>query len=105
MVKGLIGCVYRSKNSGSSLNVIKGDEVLIVGHGIPEIFEACDLEVVELQSNAYKTAKCVPYGETRWTMFGGNFVYTTDSRFNEAIERITGKYFHGAIKLHDRVER
>lgn len=34
-------------------------------------------------------------------MFGGNFVFGSDSRFNEAL----GQWGSGAIKVFDRVER
>lgn len=37
-------------------------------------------------------------------MFGGNFGYTSDSRFFEAAERFCGYRWHGAIKIHDRFE-
>ena len=41
-----------------------------------------------------------------WTMFGGNFLYTSDSRFNEAVEKILGRRYGGmAIRIHDRVEQ
>ena len=36
-------------------------------------------------------------GETRWTMFGGNYVTTSDSRFGK-------KYGHSPIAVHDRIE-
>ena len=39
----------------------------------------------------------IPKGETRWAMFGGNFVYTSDSRFSE-------QYGDSPIKVHDRIE-
>lgn len=38
-------------------------------------------------------------------MFGGNFGYTSDSRFAEAMRKMTGlEQFHGAAKIHDRYE-
>jgi hypothetical protein len=37
-------------------------------------------------------------------MFGGNFAATSDSRFHQAIEKITGNRFHGAVAIHDRAE-
>lgn len=41
----------------------------------------------------------------KWTMFGGAFVFTSDSRFSEAVQRMTGNVmFYGAVPLHDRVE-
>lgn len=39
-----------------------------------------------------------------WTMFGGNFAYTSDSRWSEAIEEICGSRQSGAVAIHDRVE-
>jgi hypothetical protein len=37
-------------------------------------------------------------------MFGGNYAATSDSRFREAIEKITGGSFYGAVAIHDRYE-
>lgn len=34
--------------------------------------------------------------------FGGRFAYTSDSRFNEAVEALTGRNWTGAIPVHDR---
>ena len=39
----------------------------------------------------------VPEGVEGWTMFGGNFVYTSDSRFSRA-------YSDAPVHVHDRVE-
>jgi hypothetical protein len=41
--------------------------------------------------------RAVPAGERRWTMFGGNFIWSSDSRFRrEVSER--------PIPVHDRIE-
>ena len=40
----------------------------------------------------------------RWYMFGGNFAYTSDSRFMEAIETITGHRDTKAVPIFDRIE-
>jgi len=37
-------------------------------------------------------------------MFGGNYAATSDSRFGEAIEKLTGQDFYGAVPIHDRKE-
>lgn len=42
--------------------------------------------------------------EMRRPMFGGNFAYTSDSRFSEACERLLNHSFSGAVKIHDRYE-
>lgn len=39
-----------------------------------------------------------------WCMMGGNYAATSDSRFREAIEKMTGHRFYGAVPIHDRVE-
>lgn len=36
-------------------------------------------------------------GEHRWCMFGGNFIYSSDSRFSET-------YGDSPLKIHDRIE-
>lgn len=40
----------------------------------------------------------------KWFMFGGNFAYTSDSRFREAVEKVCGRRFYGAVPIHDRCE-
>ena len=37
-------------------------------------------------------------------MFGGNYAACSDSRFNEAIKKLTGQDFYGAVPIHDRKE-
>jgi hypothetical protein len=71
---------------------------------------------VLVKGNLPNTAKVVPeealnnngdwtiFGAPKIYMFGGNFVATRDSRFNRAVEEITGYRFYGAIPVHDRVE-
>lgn len=62
---------------------------------------------VLVKGNLPNTAKVVPeeaLNNGDWTMFGGNFVATSDSRFSRAVEAITGYHFYGAIPVHDRVE-
>jgi len=78
----------------------KHDHVLVVGEGIPEVFEdRGDIPVLELVPGQQggKQLHLRPIGETRWTMFGGNFAYTSDSRMN----RINGGH---PIPIFDRIE-
>jgi hypothetical protein len=37
-------------------------------------------------------------------MFGGNYASSSDSRFNEAVRKITGQLTYGAVAIHDRFE-
>jgi hypothetical protein len=40
----------------------------------------------------------------KWVMFGGAYICSTDSRFSEAVQKLSG-YDHGfPVALHDRVE-
>lgn len=42
--------------------------------------------------------------DPRWWMMGGNYAATSDSRFHEAVRRITGGASYGAVPIHDRAE-
>lgn len=42
--------------------------------------------------------------EGKWTMFGGCFAYTSDSRFSEAVQKLSGYPFGFPVAIHDRVE-
>jgi len=55
----------------------------------------------------YPTVRVVPQellDAGAWSMMGGSYVATSDSRFNEKIEELTGHTFYGAVALHDRTE-
>lgn len=39
-----------------------------------------------------------------WFMMGGNYGATSDSRFYDACQRLTGARFYGAVPIHDRQE-
>lgn len=107
-MKGLVISIYRSgkydcTNGGVSATA---DEALVVGPGIPGIFEAHDRPVLILKpGNVRGTVKLVPaVAEGKWTMFGGNFAHTSDSRFGDAVRAIVGGEFYGAVAIHDRIE-
>ena len=67
-----------------------------------------DIPAVKLMpGNLPGTVKIVPEEEIEkgsWTMFGGNYASTSDSRFSEKIEKMIGSRFYGAVPVHDRVE-
>lgn len=65
-----------------------------------------DAPAVMLFHGNIKTAlpKLVPVGlEGKWTMFGGNYAGTSDSRFADAVERLCGVRAN-IVPVHDRVE-
>jgi hypothetical protein len=49
-----------------------------------------------------KNGVWVPYPES--PMYGGNVACTSDSRFSEAVEKLLGHNWYGAVKIHDRFE-
>lgn len=82
------------------------NEALVIGEGIPEVFEANGLPVLKLvKGNLPGLAKLVPADAgDKWVMFGGNYAGTSDSRFTKAVEKITGSPFSRALPIHDRIE-
>ncbi|MFA5379522.1 MAG: hypothetical protein WC455_27440 [Dehalococcoidia bacterium] len=107
-LKGMYVDVYRSPGGDSTLGGATStkNKVLLVsgentdieeGIHVDEIFRAMPGDVVlELRRmKSTNTMHAVPVVHTeRWYMFGGNFVYTSDSRF-------PSKY---PIPVHDRYE-
>jgi hypothetical protein len=97
VMKGLVCDIFKS-DYNSDLNVIasKCNSVTLVGEGIPEIFNASDDAPAVTWKKIANTQHiaAVPEGETKWVMFGGTFIYTSDSRF-------PAEY---PIPLHDRIE-
>lgn len=66
-----------------------------------------DAPAVVLRKGPLNTVHLVPEveGDDRpWFTFGGNFGYTSDSRFQRAVEALAGGVSHVAIAIHDRVE-
>ena len=73
-------------------------------------FDPCDdypaaKLVAKTHSWGETTVRIVPEEtEGKWSMMGGNYAATSDSRFNEAIAKLLGHKFYGALPVHDRVE-
>lgn len=108
---GLIAEILKEKDSNSdcSLNGISNrfKSVCIVNADGP--FEPTeDIPGVEIIKGygSKNTVRAVPLEipKGRHSQFGGCFIATSDSRFTELIENITGQDFYGAVALHDRLE-
>lgn len=117
---GLVADIYTSK--ATSYDCTKGGisskakDVCIVNAEGP--FEPTDdRPAVILRKGAFPgivvAVPAVKVGNNVWRemkkngstpMAGGNFISTSDSRFGEAVERITENVFYGAVALHDRFE-
>ncbi|CCG43227.1 hypothetical protein [Magnetospirillum molischianum] len=99
--KGMIASVYRDADGVDCTNggiSSKADRVLIVGEGVPEIFaERSGMPTLLLVDRGPNLPPALyPADDLRpgRFMFGGNFAYSSDSRWP------TGK----PIKIHDRAE-
>ena len=108
-MKGLTALIYRDalgidfSNRGISATAT---EVTVIGPGIDPIFEAtAERPAVRIikRENAngatYHAEPLPPEDEPGpWYMFGGAFIFSSDSRFRAGID------FYGAVPLHDRRE-
>lgn len=100
-MKGLIVEVYRNESFCDCTNggiSSKHDRFLLVGEGVAEVEESDNLPVLKLVKRiiggeVYKHVQPLTEGK-EWFMFGGNFVYSSDSRFPNAYP----------LKIHDRLE-
>jgi hypothetical protein len=121
--KGMLVFIYRSGESDCTNKGITSkkhggrserDMIVLVGPNIPRITEVEYneeyLEIREREVNSTKPAyagkkflRAVPmvngeeYNKGRWEMFGGNFIYTSDSRFSENVSPYP-------VPVHDRFE-
>lgn len=101
-MKGYIVNVYRRNGQSCTNGGVSEthDALLLVGEGVPEIFEdKGDLPVVVLkEENGYKylVPEYFPHNMVG-PIFGGNFAYNSDSRIN--------KLFGGRpVPIHDRFD-
>jgi len=106
-MKGLLVSIYQRRDgSNCSNNGIssKFDRCILVGEGVPEIFEPSeDTPAVMLRKKSVFGKEYIyaspyhpedPNNDKTWYMFGGQFVYTSDSR-------MPTKH---PLPLHDRTE-
>ena len=98
---------YDCTNGGVSSKNIKG----LCGTNVDGPFDPCDdypaVEIVKQTFGFGSSVKIVPTKEIEnksWTMMGGNYAATSDSRFGDMIEKLLGHSFYGAVPIHDRVE-
>lgn len=83
-------------------------EATLVGDDIPGIFEVKpERPAVRLESHYPGIVRLVPVEQPAGRagpMFGGAYAASSDARFSEAVERLTGSKFYGAVAVHDRFE-
>ena len=56
-----------------------------------------DEKPITICARTVARVRAVPVGETHWTMFGGNFIWSCDSRFRQEVSEYP-------IAVHDRIE-
>ena len=103
---GLIIQVYRNADDSydcSNNGVSKRFSRLCVTNVEGSDEPSKDCPPVKLVENPYNTVAIVPDElSDKATTFGGNYGGTSDGRFCNAIKKITGTEFHGAVAIHDR---
>ena len=103
---GMIASVFRSdlgdcSNKGVSARATKVCVVNVEGPFDP----SPDAPAVRLVKRKYGNVVAIPVGLDEFeVMFGGTYVSTSDSRFAEAVEQMSGYDFGFPIAMHDRVE-
>ena len=103
---GLIVEVYKFPLGDATNNGVSGRVGALTLTNVDGPFEPTErAPAAKLVKRSTGNLTIVPDGlEGKWTMFGGNFGYTSDSRFNEAVRELSG-YAHGfPVAIHDRVE-
>lgn len=102
MIKGLSVEIFKNPlgnftNGGASSRF---DHAILVGEGIPEISSPHNGEPVfklvkrTVFGKEYRHVEPLDNPQGKWVMFGGNFVYTSDSRFPNDYP----------LAIHDRIE-
>ena len=107
---GLIVNVYTDKSGTDCTNggvSSKVNSLTVINVDGP--FEPTeDRPAVVLAIGPYNTARLIPadlHEANEWVMYGGNIGVTSDSRFGEAVGKLTGRKFaDGIVKIFDRVE-
>lgn len=103
---GLIAQIYDSPLGNCSNDGLSAKHKKVCVTNVDGPFEPTpDAPAVRLVKGRAGNLVCQPVDlENTWAMFGGAFVYTSDSRFGDAVRELSG-YNHGfPIALHDRVE-
>jgi len=100
----LKGC---SNNGVSETKGIKGLTITNIDAPFKPSKEYPAAKLIVEKHFKHPTVRVVPEAlllDDVWTMMGGSYVASCDSRFNQKIEELTGHTFYGAVALHDRVE-
>jgi hypothetical protein len=107
---GLIVDVLRSAGQDCTNNGLSRHFNSLLVTNVDGPFDGHDRPRVHLVAGSLPgTVKLIPETDAlsdnpRWTMFGGNYAATSDSRWCRAVDRIAGSPQSGAVPIHDRIE-
>jgi hypothetical protein len=103
---GIIAHIYDSPMGNHSNDGISARHKQVCVVNVDGPFEPTpDTPAVRLTKRSTGNVVCVPLGlEDKWTMFGGAYIATSDSRFTKAVEKLSGYNHSFPVALHDRVE-
>jgi hypothetical protein len=103
---GMLAQIYDSPLGNCSNNGVSAKFKSVCVINIEGPFDPSDdAPAVKLIKSRNGNLVCVPVGlEDKWTMFGGAYVTTSDSRFGAAVKRLSGYEHSFPVALHDRVE-
>jgi len=117
-VRGIYLCVYSSKSlsdcSNEGISSRWNRLFFITPDGIEETVASLEVPAVciDRHPTIYNHPICHEVRfldgywqkDRRWAMFGGNFAYTSDSRFAKALQAITGSPYSQPVAIWDRFE-
>jgi len=102
---GMLLSVYRHQLGDSTNNGVSSKYNELVVCNVDGPFDEEDDRTVVLTTdksgNLRLTPTCIPEG--KWTMFGGNYAGTSDSRWSSALRKTVG-YDPRVVPIFDRVE-
>lgn len=96
--QGNYDCTMNGVSVTSDMLMVECEEGNWTDEDIERMRERGDVVNVLVLGKILECPNFSPEGETRHTMFGGNFAWTCDSRFRR-------KYGHAPIAIHDRIEK
>ena len=112
---GLIIDVYRNSQSDCTNGGLSSKFNRLTVMNVAGPFEPTeDRPAVFLDSHVKGVVRLVPVRKIedldsyekipRHPMMGGNYAGTSDSRFSESIQKLTGQPWYGLVAVHDRYE-
>lgn len=104
---GLRVYIYRS-DYDSTLNVFHGRSVITLVNADGPFAPDDDAPAARLDRGPLGDPVIVPVDtpsdRPAGPFAGGTYGATSDSRFDDAIRRVSGRSFHGAVPIHDRFD-